>query len=325
MKPTEVKYKLAEQYKDILKVINLFGDGAILQDQLQQILMLTGRYSRKASIVDALKKLEEYEIIKKVNAPNYRSQFILFRKFAIQYVKGKENSQQVSALKQFSNEKYEKIVFKTQLFITRFLKETRSLDDVLKIVEDTQCSILYNQEQAYEYVNSHAHKHQQNVEYQRQVKLLKGAREQSNAILNQSEKGIKPNEGEIALLYQLFRKGIIILQVKENGVIYGHTGSLNIKTIATAYKLAEIVTRDVFKRRATLVHVLTPIEGTAISINHTIQQRNHNPRTKELAKYTKLQQELIKQGMSTAIAEGIREKQIKATAIDISKYRTSDR
>lgn len=321
------KQRVAEQYRDILRVINLFGDGAMLQDQLQQILILTGRYSRKASVVDALNKLEECEIIKKVTPKQYRSQFILLKKFGISFLKGKENSQQVSALKNISNDKYDKMVLRAEIFIQRYLQQTRGMDEIVSLLNQYQCSILQNKEQALEYTRMHLEKYLNNNEYQTQHELLKLAREQSRVNLDQSKDKddvdiVTP--GEVSLFTKTFRKGLIILGVKETGVIYGYIGSTTIKALAEAFALAKEVNKRVFRVEGILINVYTD-EGTAINLTNKIQNKHLNNRTKELAKYTAFQQQLIKQGVSTAVAKDVTKKQVKAIAINTSKYRTSDR
>ena len=321
------KQRVAEQYKDILRVINLFGDGAMLQDQLQQILIATGRYSRKASIVDVLKKLEDFEIIKKVTPKQYRSQFILLKKFGIMFLKGKENSQQVSALKQISSDKYDRMVLRVEIFIQRFLSKPRTLDEVFALINQHQCSILQNKEQALEYVQIHSERFLHNKEYQTQLGLLEAAREQSKANLDQSKNRLNKEIAdivEVSLFAKLFRKGLIVLGVKEKGVVYGYTGSTTIKSIAEAFTLANEVNKRVFGVDGILVNIYIN-EGIAVTLNDKIQNRHYNTRTKEMSKYTEFQQELIRQGMSTSIAEDIAEKQIRAIAIDTNKYRTSDR
>lgn len=322
---TADKQRLAEQYKDILRVINLFGDGVMLQDQLQQILILTGRYNRKASVIDALKKLEEHEIIKKVTPKQYRSQFILLKKFGIMFLKGKENTQQVSALKQISNEKYDRMVLRAEIFIQSYLiNKNRSLDEVLSVIERNKGSILFNKEQALEYVQMHSNSFMNNKEYQHQLELLKAAREQSKANLDQSknkEDKEVPVISDVSLFAKIFRKGLIILGVNEKGVAYGYTGSTSIKAIAEAFTLAKEVNKKVFGVEPILINIYSS-EGIAITLNDKIKNTHYNTRTREMSKYTPFQQELIKQGMSTSIAVDVNQKQIRAIAIDTNKYRT---
>lgn len=328
MVTTADKQRVADQYKDILTAINLFGDGAMLQDQLQQILISTGRYSRKASVVDALGKLEKCEIIKKVTPKQYRSQFILLKKFGIMFLRGKENSQQVSALKQISNAKYDRMVFRAEIFIQRYLvNKQRTLEEVIALMEQYQCSILQNKEQALEYMQIHAGKHLKNKEYQHQLELLKIARKQSKANLDQSkDKKIKDIvvPAEVSVFTKAFRKGLIILGVTDTGILYGYTGSTTIKALAEAFLVAEELTRIICGTDNILIKIYTN-EGTSIFLDDKIKNRHINNRTKELSKYTAFQQELIRQGVSTTLAENIDEKQIKAIAINTDKYRTSDK
>lgn len=324
---TADKQRLAEQYKDILRVINLFGDGVMLQDQLQQILILTGRYSRKASVIDALKKLEEFEIIKKVTPKQYRSQFILLKKFGIMFLKGKENTQQVSALKQISNEKYDRMVLRAEIFIQSYLvNKNRSLDEVLSLINRNKGSILYNKEQALEYVEMHSNSFVNNAEYKHQLELLKAAREQSKANLDQSknkeDKQI-PVASDVSIFAKMFRKGLIILGVGNKGIAYGYTGSTSIKAISEAFKLAKEV-NGIFGVEPILINIYSS-EGETITLNDKITNTHYNTRTREMSKYTPFQQELIKQGMSTSIAADVNQKQIRAIPIDTNKYRTSDR
>lgn len=323
---TADKQRVAEQYRDILRVINLFGDGAMLQDQLQQILILTGIYSRKASIVDALKKLEEHEIIKKVTPRSYRSQFILLKKYGIAFLKGKENSQQVSALKQISNDKYDRMVFRAEIVIQKCFQKQKKLEEILYLLDKQACSILYNKEQALEYVEKHSKRFLNNQQYKFQLELLKLARKQVKVNLEKTNKDEKNKEkpvSEVSVFTKLFRKNLLILNVKENQILYAYIGNVSIKSVAEAYILAQKLNEEIFKLREIKVDIYTNL-ATAAIISDRIENKHYNTRTKEMSKYTVFQQELIKQGMSTAIAEDITEKNIKAIAIDTNKYRTSD-
>lgn len=94
-----IKLELCIKHKEILDIIGVINKGYILQKQLiEYILKLEiapTEYGARKIITD----LEEGEIIKKISFLDTNNQIILLKKFGIRFIKGKNDSQSVGAIR----------------------------------------------------------------------------------------------------------------------------------------------------------------------------------------------------------------------------------
>lgn len=320
----EQKYKVCHKHHNLLKVIEwLKTDGVILQDQLQQILTSTGLYKANTRVVEALRQLEEAEVIKKVRQEDYRSQFILFEKFAWQYVLGKTNSQEVRATKKKSLNQYAEIIYKTQLVIELYITPVTDFNLLQEQIGYDKTTIIYNRGQALEWFETHKQDFS-GTEFVKQLQALQEVRNQALINLRKKEppqteevsveiaEGVviepvdeqpskKPSKKTLDFmnltLDSLMKRNIHIQKFSENKiefVCYDLNNVQSIKTIATNYYICHRWARETFEIEDIELNICVIHGRAATNVNRLIKERGLNTQTKQIAERTPVQAELMR-------------------------------
>lgn len=151
-----VKQTIAQEYLEYLQIIYFFGNKVILFNQLfeyaKKLNMATNYmqfYRQMQDMVDAkLIKIDTIEGLRK------KVQLITLRKFAIQFLEGKENSQQVSAVpKSQSPERLLVSTFKNSYVLEKITKRLEkankeiNFNNVMEILKGDNSSLTFNKTQ----------------------------------------------------------------------------------------------------------------------------------------------------------------------------------
>lgn len=119
---TEKKEFICKKYDTHLKIINILNDKMMLQKHLIILAIELGIAKNKNDVLNVIKELEENQIIKRINFMGTSNKFIIFRKYAIRYLKGASSSQQVAAVPNYnSNMPYLENVYKVHIIIHNYL------------------------------------------------------------------------------------------------------------------------------------------------------------------------------------------------------------
>lgn len=106
-----IKLELCTKHKEILDIIGVINKGYILQKQLIEYILKLGISETEYGARKIIADLENREIIKKINFLDTNNQIILLRKFGIRFIKGKNDSQSVGAIRTVTtNRRYYKSI-----------------------------------------------------------------------------------------------------------------------------------------------------------------------------------------------------------------------
>ena len=343
----EQKYKVCNKHHELLKVIEwLNTDGVILQDQLQQILTSTGLYKTNTRVVEALTELEKVDVIKKVRQEDYRSQFILFEKFAWQYVLGKSNSQEVRATKKKSLNKYAEIVYKVQLVIDLYITPVTEFHLLQDQVDYDKATITYTRGQALEWYKTYRQDFNDG-EFINQLQSLQETRNKALVNLGKKEPLAKKDTEGIEVesvkeqtpkkspkkkidfanltLDSLLKRNIHIMKFSEDRiefVCYDLNNVQSVETIATNYYICHRWAKETFKIEDIELNICIVHDKAAANVNRLIKERWLNTQTKQIAKYTPVQGELMRKQYVTFNSTDVENapKHINTFNLNIRKY-----
>lgn len=314
---TEDKYKVCHKHQQLLEVINwLNTDGVVLQDQLQQILTTLQLYKNNIRVVEALRDLEKHEVIKKIRVADYRSQFIMLKKFAWRYLLGKTSSQEVRATRKKSLNQYTESVYKTQLIIDLHLSSVSDFSLLEEHMTNDKSTLLFNKGKGLEWFQ--LHKNDFDTEsFRKKLHELEDIRKKA---LDNLGKGGDPEETptpdksiikasatekkkkkridfQELTLDSLLKRNVHIKKIDNGKIefIYFDLGnSQSLESIAVNYYIANRWAKEVFKIEDVVLEVCAIDEGAVINLNRLINTKGFNYKKKEIAKYTPIQNELMK-------------------------------
>ncbi|MCC0665437.1 hypothetical protein, partial [Clostridioides sp. ZZV15-6597] len=185
------KQTACKKYDIYLRIINVLGNKIMLQKQLVQIVLELGVAKNSFEAMRAILELEEAEIIKKIKFSNTTQKFILFKKYAIRYLAGASNSNDVSSLPAVnSNKRYIDSIMKVEFILKVLIPTTKKVkgkvdfDILLNMIDELNCNILHKA--------NDMEKYYKNILSKSTIKFEKEEVENDMAILLQ-EKEIRMN------------------------------------------------------------------------------------------------------------------------------------
>lgn len=312
---TEDKYKVCHKHQKLLETINwLNTDGLVLQDQLQQILTTTGIYKNNIRVVEALKELEKYEVIEKIRVADYRSQFIMLKKFAWRYLLGKTNSQAVRATRKKSLNQYAEVVYKVQLIIDIHLSRVADFSLLEDHMMNDKSTLLFHKGKGLEWFQMHQNEFQ-NESFKNKLHELEEIRKKAlknlgkdkdtngsskdETLKDSSKVPVKKKRIDFQeiTLDSLLKRNIHIKKVCDDSVEFIYFDLNNaqaIESIATNYYIAQRWAKETFQIDNVVLEVCVPNDGAAVNIQRLVAYKGLNHKNKEMAKYTPIQNELMK-------------------------------
>lgn len=328
---TGQKLGVADTYKDILHVIYCFGSGVMLQDQLQQILILSGRYKRRASVISALARLTEYDIVTTTRLSCYRSKFIVLKGFAWKFVLGAANTRDAHYPTKFSTATYNRSVFKTQFIIERYLKTTKAcksdkhiVEDILQAIENERNSVLYNKSNVLKYMQTHLSSYSRSEKYMTEVVKLEAIAERDHYNLMHSDKK-KADVKDLPKSYMrtLHEQSSFIAFVSEQKVhvmYMGFCSSDSLAPAAKAYVSALNVATDVFGVNSLAFHICVPDVETGKALHKSLTTHRLSPVGKQPAKYTSFQSNVNRYANKSGVVDSATLESIKIVNLNTIKY-----
>lgn len=149
MRTNEYKEELCKKYKPYLELIDKLGNKIMFQQQIIDLSIVLNIAQDKYVVIKALNELVSGEILKKIKFGSKKAQILIFKKYAIRFLRGLSSSQSVGAVpKVNTNTRYWESYFKVQLIIERYIKRMKklqidlSLDNLLKFIKDKNSTIL---------------------------------------------------------------------------------------------------------------------------------------------------------------------------------------
>lgn len=263
----ERKEIICQKYNDYLQIIYKLGNKMMLQKHLILLAMQLNVAKNKTEVLNAIKELEENEIIKRINFAGTSNKFIIFKKYAIRYINGAKKSSDVAAMKTFNtNTPYSVNIFRVHIIINLYMQslnqQSRSstLEDLLLLIEQTNSSILLNKNDGLDYYLNNLSKFKQFLnleEFNYDVVRLTKETELRKLILNPSNREFltdymnnSSEEFKNSLtdsIATLLRKGVYIKQMYFSDclhvdlMIFDVTNSQKsdklIESVSTAYKV----------------------------------------------------------------------------------------
>lgn len=198
MVTSEKKEFICKKYDTHLKIINILNDKMMLQKHLIILAIELGIAKNKSEVLNVIKELEENEIIKRINFMGTSNKFIIFKKYAIRYLKGANSSQQVAAVPSYnSNIKYLENIYKVHIIINYYLDNLKKLrykrdfKNLLALLNLWNSSFLINKNNALFYYEHNLIKLLKSnylieEEYQKDVKILLDEKKIRDLNLNQN-------------------------------------------------------------------------------------------------------------------------------------------
>lgn len=263
----ERKEIICYKHNDYLKIIYTLGNKMMLQKHLILLSLELNVAKNKTEVLNAIKELEENEIIKRINFAGTSNKFIIFKKYAIRYINGAKKSSDVAAMKTFNtNTPYSVNIFRVHIIINLYMQslnqQSRSstLEDLLLLIEQTNSSILLNKNDGLDYYLNNLSKFKQFLnleEFNYDVVRLTKETELRKLILNPSNRDFltdymnnSQDEFKNALtdsIATLLRKGVHIKQMYFSDCLHVYlmffdvTNSQKtdkqIENVSTAYKV----------------------------------------------------------------------------------------
>lgn len=237
---TEKKEFICKKYDTHLKIINILNDKMMLQKHLIILAIELGIAKNKSEVLNVIKELEENEIIKRINFMGTSNKFIIFKKYAIRYLKGASSSQAVAAVPNYnSNMPYLENIYKVHIIIYNFLETLKKLtkeitfENLLMLIDKRNSTILLNKNEAlkfYEhnlirFVNSNIISEK---ELKKDIDLL--IREKENRVINldvknrdliiEHYKNNKPDKKKLKTKQELLNFSTIATLKRKNIEIY---------------------------------------------------------------------------------------------------------
>ena len=149
MRTNEYKEQLCNKYKPYLELIDKLGNKIMFQQQIIDLSILLNIAQDKYVVIKVLNELVSGEILKKIKFGSKKAQILIFKKYAIRFLRGLSSSQSVGAVpKVNTNARYWESYFKVQLIIEQYIKRMMklqiglSLDNLLKYIESRNSTIL---------------------------------------------------------------------------------------------------------------------------------------------------------------------------------------
>lgn len=162
----EAKEEVCNKYKNYLKLIDKLGNKIMLQKHFIVLSIILNISKDKFQVMKALQDLEQYEIIKKINLDSSKNKIIIFKKFAIRFLRGFNSSQSVAAVpKVNTNRKYYLNYFKVQYILEIIIPKMKknnlelNLKSLIDYMNELNCNILYSKNNILEYYNKNIFKY----------------------------------------------------------------------------------------------------------------------------------------------------------------------
>lgn len=160
MKTNERKQETCEKYAEYLKLIDIVGDKIILLEQLIELSVLLNIAKSKFEVIRAISEMEQNEVIKKIRYSNTKNKVILFKKYAIRYLKGVNSSSKVASLPVVTtNKRYDLRILKNNFIIKEIIKEMQArgiklnLNNLIRYIDLNRCNILLKNNESIKYYN----------------------------------------------------------------------------------------------------------------------------------------------------------------------------
>lgn len=331
MVTTQKKQFICEKYNMYLEIINIVNDKMMLQKHLIIIAIELGVAKNKSEVLSIIKELEENEIIKRINFMGTSNKFIIFRKYAIRYLKGASSSQQVAAVPSYnSNIKYLENIYKVHIIINYYLDNLKKLrykvnyKNLLSLLDLWNSTFLINK-------NNSLHYYEHNLirliksnymvksEFEKDVKMLIDEKKTRDLSLNvqnrdfvkehyknnKSKKKTKSTNEilELSTIATLIRKNIQIeriylindvltINVAYMDLNYSQDCGRAIFNCAIAYKLFKRLIEPTVKFKINFTTYTSPV-GIETMINY-LNARRVNQYTKEPINRTNFEEMFLK-------------------------------
>lgn len=313
---TEEKYKMCHKHQELLQIINWLNvDGVILQDQLQQILTTLQVYKNNIRVVEALRELEKCEVIKKIRVADYRSQFIMLKKFAWRYLLGKSNSQEVRATRKKSLNQYTEAVYKVQLIIDIHLSRVTDFSLLEEQMIDDKSTLLLHRGEALKWFRMHESDFRQES-FKNKLNVLEEIRRNAlknlgkdKALDNTTDEGLENSKIEVKkkkkkridfqelTLDSLLKRNVHIKRICDGSIEFIYfdlNNSQSVESVATNYYVAQRWAKEVLQIEQVTLEVCVIDQYATANLNRLINIKGFNYKKKELAEYTPIQSELMK-------------------------------
>ena len=178
----EKKEQVCIIYDEYLRIIDKLGHGIMLQKQFIDICIKLNVSKDRFEVIKAIKDLQAYQIIKKINFKNTKNKFIIFKKFAIRYLSGAKLACQVAGLRPPStNRKFYDSIFKMKFILDVIIpyiesrKKPVNLNELVITLNRLCCNILESKNSQVDYYKYKLYKFEDIIyteEYEKHIKLL---------------------------------------------------------------------------------------------------------------------------------------------------------
>lgn len=313
----ERKEIICQKHNDYLQIIYKLGNKMMLQKHLILLAIQLNVAKNKTEVLNAIKELEEADIIKRINFAGTSNKFIIFKKYAIRYVTGAKKSSDVAAMKTFNtNLPYLENIFKVHAIINIYLpsfnkrSQSSTLEDLLSFIEQTNSSILLNKNHGLDYYLNTLQKKifMERIdlsEFKTHVRKLEEEKLLRQVLLNKKNKEFLDDYNKVfkdpiylatKTIGTLFKKGIYIKQIyfKENNLVvnlmyFDVTNSQNANRIGEHCAVAYRVFKELFNCKIKINFIVYAWNKVASeNIQKELVAKRINPFTRIESEYTKL-------------------------------------
>lgn len=151
MKTNEYKEQLCKKYRSYLELIDKIGNKIMFQEQLIKLSIVLNISKDVYETIKVINELVNSEVIKKTRFGSKKTQILIFKKYAIRFLRGLSSSQSVGAVpKVTTNSRYWESYFKTEIIIEQYIpqmiknKINPTLENLLQFIKIRNSTILLN-------------------------------------------------------------------------------------------------------------------------------------------------------------------------------------
>ena len=124
MKTNEYKEELCNKYKEYLLIIDKIGNKIMFQRQLIELAVLLNVAQDKYKVIKVINELVSGEIIKRTHFGSKKTQILIFKKYAIRFLKGLNSSQEIGAVpKVTTNSRYWESFLKVEVILEIYIPQ----------------------------------------------------------------------------------------------------------------------------------------------------------------------------------------------------------